>query len=152
VIAAKQPQTYLAQNFFSINLSQKHKTKFARAHGRRTKMLVEGVKVKAKSIPKSRLLKAWKTLSDEPLPRIKALQLNDEDFDRVIENKRCPEDQWREMEEWGKVLSTRGTDACVFNAGKGENAEFMILVRQNPYHMLDEILVHELSHIANGDL
>jgi hypothetical protein len=26
------------------------------------------------------------------------------------------------------------------------------LVRENPYHTLDEIIVHELSHIARGDL
>ena len=67
---------------------------------------------------KNKLVKAWKTLSSKPLPKIKALKLSDEDFNRVLESRRCFEDQLREVEEWGRVLSTGGTDACVFNAKK----------------------------------
>ena len=56
----------------------------------------------------------------------------------------------RELEEWGKVLATEGTDACVFN-DPGAIAEYVILVRENPYHDIAKILEHELSHIARGD-
>ena len=108
--------------------------------------------MKAKLISRSRLAKAWKNLSNKPLPKIKALQLSDEDFNKAIDFRRCPADQLREIEEWGRTLSTNGTDACVFNAGHAENAEFIILIRENSYHTLNEIIIHELSHIANGDL
>ena len=106
----------------------------------------------AKRVSERKLAKAWKTLTSKPLPKIKALRLSDEDFDRIIKHRRCIEDDFREIEEWGKVLSTKGTDACVFNADKTQDAEYVILVRENPHHSLDEILVHELSHIARGDL
>jgi hypothetical protein len=49
-------------------------------------------------------------------------------------------------------LSTKGTDACVFEADEGEDADYIILVRKNSYHSLDDIIIHELSHIARGDL
>jgi len=115
-------------------------------------VLVEGVKIKAKCIHKNKLVKAWKTLSSKPLPKIKAFKLTDEDFDNVIKRRRCHEDSSREIEEWGKILSIEGTDACIFNADDPEGAEYVILVRENPYHALDEIILHELSHIARGDL
>jgi hypothetical protein len=115
-------------------------------------VLVEGVKMKAKRIPKNQLVKAWKTLSSKPLPKVKALKLSDEDFNHVIQHRHCVEDDLRETEEWGKILSTKGTDACVFNADETEDADYIILVRENPYHSLNEIILHELSHIARGDL
>jgi hypothetical protein len=115
-------------------------------------VLVEGVEVKAKRIRENKLAKAWKTLSSEPLPSIKAFKLSDEDFNNFIEQRRCPEDNLREIEEWGRILSTKGTDACIFDADDAEGAEYIILVRENPYHTLDEIIFHELSHIARGDL
>jgi hypothetical protein len=115
-------------------------------------ILVEGVKIKAKRVRGNKLVKAWKTLSSKPLPRIKALKLTDEDFNNIIEQRRCPEDNLREIEEWGRTLSTKGTDACIFNADDAEGAEYIILVRENHYHTLDEIILHELSHIARGDL
>ena len=115
-------------------------------------VLVEGVEIKAKRIHKNKLVKAWKTLSSKPLPKIKALELSDEDFDNVIERKRCPEDNLREIEEWGRILPNKGTDACIFNADDPESAEYIILVRENPYNPLDEIILHELSHVARGDL
>ena len=115
-------------------------------------VLVEGVKMKAKRIPKNQLVKAWKTLSSKPLPKVKVLKLSDEDFNHVIQHRHCVEDDLREIEEWGRTLSTKGTDACVFNADETEDADYIILVRENPYHSLNEIILHELSHIARGDL
>ena len=108
--------------------------------------------MKAKRVAKSYLSKAWKTLSNKPLPNVKALKLRDEDFDSIIDSRRCPADNLREIREWGRVLSTKGTDACVFNADLGEYAEYVILIRENSYHNLNQILVHELAHIARGDL
>jgi hypothetical protein len=117
-------------------------------------VLVEGIeiKMKAKLIHKNRLLKAWKALSSKPLPKVKAFKLSDEDFDHVIRQRHCLEDELCEIEEWGRVLSTKGTDACVFNAEETNDAEYVILVRENPYNRLDEIILHELAHIARGDL
>ena len=109
-------------------------------------------KMKAKRIHENKLVKAWKTISSKPMPKIKALKLSNEDFNNVIEQKRCLEDNLREIEEWGRILSIKGTDACIFNADDTEGAEYIILVRENPYHTLDEIILHELSHIARGDL
>jgi hypothetical protein len=115
-------------------------------------VLVEGIKIKSKRIPKRRLVAAWERLSIKPMPNIKALKLSDEDFNHVLERRHCIEDDFREIEEWGRLLSTKGTDACVFNGDENDAAEFIILVRENPYHTLDEIIVHELLHIARGDL
>jgi hypothetical protein len=113
---------------------------------------VEGISMKSQRIPKRDLAAAWKTLSDKPLPKVKALQVSDEDFNHVLEHRHCIEDDFRELEEWGRLLSTKGTDACVFNGDVDDDAEFVILVRENPYHTLKEIIVHELAHIARGDL
>jgi hypothetical protein len=115
-------------------------------------VLVEGLGMKVKQIHRRRLAKAWKNLSSKPLPKIKALKLRDDDFDEVIHHRHCLDDDLREIEEWGRVLSTKGTDACVFSADETDEADYVILVRENPYHPLDEIIVHELSHIARGDL
>jgi hypothetical protein len=115
-------------------------------------ILIEGIKMEAKRIHGKKLVKAWKTLSNKPLPKIKALKLRDDDFDNVIEHRHCFEDEIHEIEEWGRVLSTKGTDACVFNSDETDDAEYVILVRENSYHSLDEIIIHELSHIARGDL
>jgi len=113
---------------------------------------VEGLEVKAKRIHENKLVKAWKTLSSKPLPGIKAFKLSDEDFNNIIEQRRCLEDNLREIEEWGRTLSTKGTDACIFNADDVEGADYIILVRENSYHTLDEIIFHELRHIARGYL
>ena len=108
--------------------------------------------MKGTSIPKRQLAGAWKKLSCKPLPKIKALKLSDKDFNKVLHNYHCLEDDFREIEEWGRVLSAKGTDACVFNCDETDDYDYIILVRENPYHSLDEIIVHELSHIVNGDL
>jgi hypothetical protein len=113
---------------------------------------VEGIQMKAKPIPKRQLVAAWKTLSCKPFPKVKALKLSDDDFNHVLQHRHCLEDDLRELEEWGRILSTKGTDACVFNAEQTDGADFIILVRENPYHSLEEILLHELTHIARGDL
>ncbi len=115
-------------------------------------VLVEGLKLEAKRIPKKQLMVLWKTLTDKPYPKIKALILNDDDFNHVIEHRHCTEDALRELQEWGRVLSTEGTDACIFNADETAKVDYVILVRENPYHSLKEIIQHELSHIIKGDL
>ena len=117
-----------------------------------TMITIEGIKVKAKIIPEKQLILTWKTLTNEPFPKVKAFQLNDSDFCRVIQLRGCEDDERREMEEWGRVLSTRGTDACVFNLDESANVDYIMLIRENPYHSLREIIRHELSHIARGDL
>lgn len=105
-----------------------------------------------KHIPKMQLIKAWRTLSRKPFPKVKAFRLSDTDFNRALQNRRCLEDELREIEEWGRILSTKGTDACIFNAEDTDDVDYIILVRKNSYHTLDEILVHELAHITRGDL
>jgi len=113
---------------------------------------IEGVKVNAKAIPKKQLALIWKTLSSKAFPRVEAFQLDDGDFDRVMALKKCWADVGREMIEWGRVLSTRGTDACVFSADEFADVDYVILIRTSHYHGFEEILEHELSHIARGDL
>ncbi len=115
-------------------------------------VLLEDLEMKVERIPHQQLAKAWKTLSSKPFPKVKALRLSDDDFNHVLQHRHCLEDDLREIEEWGRTLSTKGTDACVFNAEDTDDADFIILVRKNPYHSLEEILVHELTHIARGDL
>jgi len=115
-------------------------------------VLVEGLDLQVEHIPKKQLIKAWRALSRKTFPKVKALRLSDADFNQALQNIRCLEDELREIEEWGRILSTKGTDACIFNAKDTDDADYIILVRQNPYHSLDEILVHELAHIAKGDL
>ncbi|XHH07696.1 MAG: hypothetical protein ACFCUE_08930 [Candidatus Bathyarchaeia archaeon] len=115
-------------------------------------VLVEGLNVKAKRIPKKQLAPIWKSLTDKPIPNIKALIISDQDFNHIIEHHQCREDAQREIAEWGRLLSTKGTDACVFNGSRKENAEYVILIRENPYHTFEEIIPHELLHIIRGDL
>lgn len=115
-------------------------------------VLIEGIEVKAKRIPKKQLVLAWKQLTNQPFPAIRALILTDKDFNKVMQHKRCVEDSLREIEEWGKVLSIEGTDACIFNADETTNVNYIILIRENPYHNLEEIILHELAHIVEGDL
>jgi hypothetical protein len=105
-------------------------------------VLIEGLKIEAKRIPRKQLTIAWKTLTRRPFPKVKALKLSDGDFNHVLERRHCPEDALLEIEEWGRTLSTRGTGACVFNADEIEDVDYVVLVRQNPYHSLDEIIVH----------
>jgi len=114
---------------------------------------VEGVRIRARVIPRMRLLAAWKKVSKEPFPRIGAFQLSDGDFDRVMMlGQKSEEDELRELVEWGRVLSVEGTDASVCNADAFVGVDYIVLVRENPYHTLDEILEHELGHVARGDL
>jgi hypothetical protein len=113
---------------------------------------LEGLEMQVEYIPKWQLMEAWRKLSGKPFPKVKMLRLSDADFNHVLRHRRCLEDDLREIEEWGRVLSTKGTDACVFNGEETDGADYIILVRQNPYHSLDEIILHELGHIARGDL
>ena len=113
---------------------------------------IEGVKVKVKIITKKKLVSIWKTLTKKPFPRIVTFQLDDTDFDYAMRLMKCRDNERREMEEWGRVLSAKGTDACVFNCEEFPGIDYVILVRENPYHGLEEIIQHELSHIARGDL
>jgi len=113
---------------------------------------IEGIRVNAKAISRKQLVSIWKMQSNKSFPRLKAFQLDDGDFDRVMALRKCWADVGRELIEWGRVLSTRGTDACVFNAEEFVDVDYVILVRENPYHSLKEVLEHELSHIARGDL
>lgn len=108
--------------------------------------------MKAERISKRHLTAAWKTLSSKPMPKVKALRLSNDDFNHVLQHRQYIEDDFREIEEWGRILSTHGTDACVFNGDETDDADYIILARETPYHSMDEITVHELSHIARGDL
>lgn len=113
---------------------------------------IEGIRVKARIVPRKELVSTWKTLTGNPFPKVKAFQLDNSCFDYVMQLRRCLEDERREMEEWGRVLSIEGTDACVFNADESADVDYVILVRENSYHSLQEVLKHELSHIVRGDL
>ena len=113
---------------------------------------VEDISVPGKAILKRQLISKWRQLTSKPFPKIKAFQLKDDDFDRIIRLKRCKEDELRELEEWNTILTTKGTDACVFNAEEKSGFDFMILVRKNSYHTLNNIIEHELLHIIRGDL
>jgi hypothetical protein len=113
---------------------------------------IEGVKFRARVIPRKLLASIWMTLTDESFPKVKAFQLDDLDFDRVMKLRMCREDERRELMEWGRVLSIGGTDACVFNADEIRGVEYVILIRKSHYHDFKEVLRHELSHIARGDL
>jgi hypothetical protein len=117
-----------------------------------TEITIEGVRFKARVIPRTQLVSVWKVLTSEPLPKVKAFQLEDDDFDYVMQLRQNKEDEIRERIEWGRVLSIEETDGCVFNAVESFDADYIILVRENPYHALEEVLKHELSHIAKGDL
>jgi hypothetical protein len=112
---------------------------------------IEEFNLKVQRIPKNQLAREWKNISPKPFPKVAAFKLTAQDFEHVLLHRNCLEDKEREILEWGRVLSTDGTDACVFNA-ESAGADFIILVRENPYHSFKEIIRHELTHIANGDL
>lgn len=115
-------------------------------------MRIDGFKVRGKPIPRVRLVSIWTKLSRKRFPLVAAFQLEDWDFSRFINSRKCVDDEGREILEWGRALSARGTDACVFNADKCADVDYIILVRKTPYHNLEDILEHELSHIVKGDL
>jgi len=110
------------------------------------------LELQVERIPRRQLAEAWRTISKKPFPKVKALRLRDVDFNHVLLHRHGFEDDLREIEEWGRILSTKGTDACIFNAEDTDDADYIILVRQNMYHTLKEIIAHELRHIARGDL
>jgi hypothetical protein len=113
---------------------------------------IEGVKVKARMIPKKSLISIWKTLTTKPFPKVKAFQLENSDFNHVVRLTKSIDDERREMQEWGRVLSIEGTDSFVYNADEFADVDYVIVIREKPYHNIGEILEHELSHIARGDL
>jgi hypothetical protein len=113
---------------------------------------LEGIKLHVKPIPKSQLLKVWRKLTGKPFPKVKAYMLKDEDFNRIIRLRRCLADELRELEEWNTILTTEGTDACIFNVEEASGGDFVILIREHPYHTVEEIIEHELSHVVRGDL
>jgi hypothetical protein len=113
---------------------------------------IEGTKFRARMIPRDRIVSVWKTLTERPFPRVAAFQLTDNDFELVIELIRCADDERREMVEWGRTLSAKDTDGCVYNTDEFLTADYLVLIRKNPYHRFEEVLKHELSHIAKGDL
>jgi len=117
-----------------------------------TVIVVEGIDVKAEPISRRKVLSIWKELSGKRFPKVAAFQLDNNDFDRIMKLNKCAENERIEMKEWGRVLSTKGTDACVFKTHEYVDTDYVILVRENPYHKLDEILKHELTHISRGDL
>lgn len=113
---------------------------------------IEGIKVRGKPIPRTRLVLIWSRLSKKPFPLVAAFQLEDRDFSSLMKSRKCRDDKRREMLEWGRVLSAKGTDACIFNVDDFSDVDYIILVRKTPYHNLNEILEHEMSHIVKGDL
>ena len=115
-------------------------------------VVIEGIKVQAKRLPKRELALAWRKLTTKPFPKVIAVQLKDDDFNRIICLRRCKEDELRELEEWDTILTTEGTDACVFNADEEVGTEYLILIRESHYHAIKEIVKHELLHIVRGDL
>lgn len=112
----------------------------------------EGMRVRGEVIPGNRLVSIWNTLTTKPFPKVAAFQLEERGFEHILQLRMCREDETREVQEWGRLLSVKGTDACVLNAEGFVDLDYVILIRENPYHVLDKILEHELSHIAKGDL
>ncbi len=117
-----------------------------------TTIRVEGIRVKATVIPKKKLISIWKMLTKKPFLKVRAFQLKDNDFDFIVERTKSRDDERREKEEWGRVLSPGGTDAFVVNADESVGVDYVIIIREKPYHSLEGILTHELSHVARGDL
>jgi len=115
-------------------------------------LTIEGSEFKTRIVPRKTVISIWKMLTEKPFPRVMVFQLKDNDFDLAIELMRCRDDQIREIQEWGGVLSTEGTDACVFNDDESADFDYVVLIREDPFHSLGEILRHELVHIVRGDL
>ena len=115
-------------------------------------VMIEGVSARGHEVPRQKLYNIWKEISFEPFPKVRAFQIRAKEFSEMLRQQKCLENDVREIKEWGRILSISGTDACVFNAEQQGDVDFIILIRNNPYHTLNEILVHELSHIASSDL
>jgi hypothetical protein len=113
---------------------------------------IEDLGVEKKAIPQRQLLSTWTRLTNKPFPEIRALLLGDNAFDHILRSSRCEEDELRELEEWNRTLTTKGTDACIFNSEPESGFDYTILIRENHYHSLEKIIRHELSHIVKGDL
>jgi len=81
-------------------------------------VLVEGMQLNGKRITGNQIRKAWKSISSKPLPKIKAITLSNADFNYIVDVRRCPEDDMREIEEWGRILSTNArAQRRVFRCG-----------------------------------
>lgn len=113
---------------------------------------VAGLSVKATMVPKKEVVSLWKTLSKKVFPRVRVYQIEDADFESIVELSKTRDDEKRELKEWGRVLPPEGTDAIVFDTDDFPDVDYVILIRENPYHSLTQIVKHELSHIAKGDL
>ena len=113
---------------------------------------LQGVDVEAKPVSKRKVESIWRGLTSNPCPKVIVLRVKDDDFNRFLKITRCPGDTWREICEWGRALSTEGTDACVYKTDEFSDVDYFILIRDRPYHSFNAILKHELSHIARGDL
>jgi Cft2 family RNA processing exonuclease len=119
-------------------------------------VVIEGTRVRGKRIPQKTLRAIWRTLATRRLPRVMALQVTEDAFESALKRMRASDygrvNARREVAEWGQTLSVRGTDACVFNTHECPGVDYVLLVRDKPYHRLGDVLKHELAHIARGDL
>jgi len=113
---------------------------------------VAGLRVKAKVVPKKQIVSLWKALTKKAFPKVTVYQVEDADFESIVELSKTRDDEKRELKEWGRVLPPEGTDAIVYDTDEFPDVDYVILIRENPYHRLPQIVKHELSHIANGDL
>jgi hypothetical protein len=62
-----------------------------------TMVIIEGIKVKARIIPKKKLISIWKMLTIKPFPKVKAFQLENSDFDLVVRMTKSIDDERREI-------------------------------------------------------
>jgi len=113
---------------------------------------VAGLRVRARVVPKKEIVSLWKALSKEAFPKVRVYQVGDSDFESVVELSKTRDDEKRELKEWGRILSPESTDAIVFDTDESPDVDYVILIRENPYHSLPQVVKHELSHIAKGDL
>ena len=113
---------------------------------------IDGLKVRGRAISKRYLVSKWRQISEAPFPRVSAFQIRDSDFDSVMKTQKCLDNNIRELKEWGRTLTAKGTDACVFNAELTGDVNYIIVIRETPYHDVGEVIEHELAHIARGDL
>jgi hypothetical protein len=113
---------------------------------------VAGLRVEAEVIPKKAVVSLWKTLTKKAFPKVKVYQIGDADFESIVELSKTRDDEKRELKEWGRVLPPEGTDAIVYDTDEFPDVDYVILIRDNPYHSLSRVVKHELSHIAKGDL
>ncbi len=113
---------------------------------------VAGIKVKAKVIPKKEIVHLWQMLTKKRFPRVRVYQIGDGDFESIVELSKTQDDEKRELKEWGRILPPEGTDAIVYDTDEFPGVDYVILIRETPYHSLPQVVKHELSHIARGDL